>query len=216
MKLMQYVKKAVRKLDQHSPWPLFYSFIMTKDEKSIFSKKIKNSTGLLEFGLGGSTIYALQKSKAKIYTVESSYKWINYVRKFFFIRYYENKRLTIHYIDLGPIGEWGYPESNDHKNLFPNYSSSIFNVIGRNSIDIAIIDGRFRVACVLKIILECHQNNKLEILIHDFWNRKEYHIVLKYLDVIDKVDTLGVFSIKNNVDLKLANMDYMTYKFNPA
>ncbi len=216
MRLMLPIKRFVKKLDQYSPWPLFYPFAMTEEEKNIFNEKIKNSTSYLEFGLGGSTIRALQKSRAKIHTVESSCEWINYMRKYFIIRYLENKRLNIHHVDIGPTREWGYPESNDFKKLFPDYSSTVFNAIDSSAIDLAIVDGRFRVACTLKIILECHANNKLEIIIHDFWNREEYHLVLKYLDVIDRVDSLGVFSIKNNIDLKPVNTDYETYKFNPA
>jgi len=210
------IKNVVKKLNQYSPWPLFYHFQMTKDERKIFGEQIKNSVVYLEFGMGGSTLFSLKNSSAKIYTVESSDKWIMYMRKYFFLRYHENKRLIIYYVNIGITGEWGYPEGDSNSNLFPDYSSSIFNVIDGNSIDLVMIDGRFRVACTLKIILECYFNNKLKILIHDFWNREEYQVVLKYLDVIDRVDSLGVFSIREDIDLKLVNSDYVAYKFNPA
>ena len=78
-----------------------------------------------------------------------------------------------------------------------------------------MVDGRFRVACILKIILEFHKYSNFKVMVHDFWKRDEYHVVLKYLDIIDTVDTMGLFSIKKNVDLKLVEKDYHAYKFNP-
>ena len=80
----------------------------------------------------------------------------------------------------------------------------------------ALIDGRFRVACTLKLILECHKNSDLKILIHDFWDREEYHVVLRYLDIVDKADTIGLFSIKEPVDLESVRTDYGAYKVNPS
>lgn len=159
---------------------------------------------------------AIQKSKAKIYTVESSPEWITYMREYLIVRYFENRRLLIFPIDIGPIRKWGYPELSNSKNLFNSYSSDIFKSIDCMTLDLALVDGRFRVACILKIILECHKNSNLKILIHDFWDRGKYHVVLKYLDIVDKVDTLGHFSIKMNVNLKSVEKDYETYKSNPA
>lgn len=209
------VKYLIRRLDNFSPYPIFYPFVMSKDEKVIFDEAIKESRHYLEFGLGGSSLRALQKSKAKIYTVESSPDWINHMRQYFIVRYFENKRLYIFLVNIGPTQHWGYPESYNDQNLFEAYSSSIFESIDRKSIDLVLVDGRFRVACTLKIILSCHENNNLRILIHDFWNREQYHIVLKYLDTVNKADTLGVFTIKNNVDIKSVEEDYEAFKLNP-
>ena len=123
--------------------------------------------------------------------------------------------MFIYPVDIGPTCEWGYPQSDNSKSLFPAYSSSIFKVIDNKAIDLAFVDGRFRVACTLRIILECYTNNNLDILIHDFWNREKYHLVLKYLDIVDRVDSLGVFSIKKSIDLKSVHKDYEAYKFDP-
>lgn len=137
------------------------------------------------------------------------------MRKYVILRYFENKRLYIFPVNIGPTREWGYPELNNDKNLFEAYSSSIFESIDRKSIDLALVDGRFRVACTLKIILSCHENKHLKILIHDFWNREHYHVVLKYLDVVKKADTIGLFTINNDVDIKSVQNDYEVYKLNP-
>ena len=215
MWLMRNKTKIKRKLDHYSPWPLFYPLVMTPKEKTLFDRKINKSKNYLEFGLGGSTLRALQKSRANIYSVESSQAWENEMRRYFLIRCSEKRRLTIHRVNIGNTRKWGYPESSNCRHMFPNYSASIFEKIDSHSIDFALVDGRFRIACTLKIILECHANNRLEIAIHDFWHRENYHLVLKYLNVVDRADSLGVFSIKGSIDKFKAIADYETYKFNP-
>lgn len=215
MNLKAAVKKILRKLDQFSPYPLFYQLIMTKNEIAIFDMAIKESQHYLEFGMGGSTLRAIQKSKAMIYTVESDPAWINYMRKYIFIRLFENKRLHIFHVNIGGVLGWGCPEADVSKESFEKYSSSIFQSIDSKKIDLVLVDGRFRVACILKTILSCHENSKIKILIHDFWDRPYYQVVLNYLDIVHRVDTIGLFSIKKNIDIKLVEKDYEAYKYNP-
>jgi len=210
----QKIINLIRKLEVYSPYPLFYKFRMTKDEQEIFNKHVKSSQFYLEFGSGGSTLHVLQKSKAKIYSVESSIDWIAYLSKYLYIRKARNnQRLFFHYVNIGQTGRWGYPVSEVSKNLFPNYSKDIFNTLDANQIDTVLIDGRFRVACVLSVILNMHSNKNTTIIIHDFWNREKYHIVLNYLNKVDQIDTLGVFQIKNNIDLNSVMQDYNIYKY---
>lgn len=215
MNFKEKIEHIKQKLDKYSPYPVLYSFIMSHDEQAVFDEYIKESRNYLEFGFGGSTLRAIQKSKANIYTVESSKDWINKMMEYFILRYSKDKRLHIFHIDIGPTKAWGYPKSNDNQDLFEAYSSKVFESIDSKSIDLVLIDGRFRVACTLKTILSCHENKDLKILIHDFWNRDYYHTVLKYLNTINKTDTLGVFTIKDNIDLAAIHSDYEAYKLEP-
>jgi len=215
MPIRSKLKNIVRKLDMRSPYPIFYPFIMSSDEKNIFDAAVKKSRHYIEFGLGGSTLRAIQKSNAKIYAVESSSEWLAQMRRYFIFRYFENKRLHIFSVNIGPTKDWGYPEQDNDKNLFEAYPSKIFESIDRKIIDLALVDGRFRVACTLKIILACYENKNIKIIIHDFWNREQYHMVLKYLSVVERADTLGVFEIKNDIDIESVKNDFEAYKFNP-
>ena len=215
MTLKKIAKNILIKLDKYSPKPLLYSFVMSKDEIELFDREIKNSRAILEFGMGGSTIRALQKSKAKICSIDSSLDWIREMREYFPIKYMEGKRLTLVHVDVGPTGGWGWPVGEETKDRFPDYSSHIFNIIDKSSIDTVLVDGRFRVACALKTILECHENDNLRIMIHDFWDRTQYHVVLKYLDVADCADTLGAFTLKKDIDLESVKKDYECYKNTP-
>ena len=213
---MQSAKNLIRRVDRYSPYPIFYQFVMTDNEKALFDRTINQSENYLEFGLGGSTIRAIQKSKATIFTVESCLDWVSHMRRYFIFRYFENKRLFIFSVDIGPTREWGYPVSDSDKHLFGSYSSNVFESIDADNLDLALVDGRFRMACILKIIIKCSKNKNFKILVHDFCNRDYYHGVLKYLDMVDSVDTLGLFSIKNDINLESVKKDYEIFKVNPA
>lgn len=215
MKMKVHLKKLIKRIDQFSPYPVFYPFIMSESEIAVFDEEIKRSKNYLEFGLGGSSLRAIQKSNAKIYTVESSAEWLASMRRYLAIRYHENRRLNIFLMDIGATGDWGYPKSESNLEVFEMYSSKIFDLIDKTLIDLVLIDGRFRVACTLNLIMECYENDNLKILIHDFWNREKYHIVLKYLEPIRRVDTLGLFSIVDDVDIESVKLDYEIYKLNP-
>ena len=213
MNIKTKIRKIVKEIDKKLPIAMFYTFSMSPKEKILFEKEIKNSLVYLEFGMGGSTFRVLHKSKAIVYAIDSSTEWISLMREYKQIKNMERKgRLSLFHIDIGPIGEWGKPINNDHKEKFPNYSSDIFNLVDKESIDTVLIDGRFRVACALKTIMECYQNEKLKVLIHDFWNRDQYQVLLKYFDVIDQVDSLGVFRIKDKIDLNSVMLDYELFK----
>lgn len=215
IKTKKNIKKLIRTLDRYSPYPLFFKFRMSIDEKKTFNKYIMNSKHYLEFGSGGSTLHTLLKSKTRIYSVESSLDWINYMCKYLIINFSLKKRLFFYYADIGKTKEWGFPISNDSKEIFPNYSNDIFNSVDSNTLDIVLIDGRFRVACLLSVILNMSSTEDTTILFHDFWNREKYHIVLKYVTEIERVDTLAVFRIKNKLDLSLVKRDYEIYKYIP-
>lgn len=214
-KYCDFIKKSIKQIECYSPWPLFYPWRMSKNEKKIFDITIKKSKKYLEFGSGGSTIRALQKSNAKIYSVDSSKDWIKFMRKYLFIRYFERKRLNFFHINIGPTKEWGVPVDDSLKHLYPQFSSKIFEILNTENLDTFLVDGRFRVACVLSTIIYIHTsgNYKKIIIIHDFWNREYYHIVMQYLRVINKVETLGVFSIKEDLNITEVKQNYEKYKF---
>jgi hypothetical protein len=213
-KLRRLIKKFVLECDKLSPKPRYYHIEMTENEISLFDQTVKESSHYLEFGMGGSTFRVLQKSKAMIHTVESSQDWIINMQKYLLIRYMRNRRLIIYHINIGPIGQWGHPVGTTSKHLFPRYSSDVFKFLNKGEIDTVLIDGRFRVACVLKTILEFHANENVTILIHDFY-REEYHCVLEYLTEIERADNLCKFKIKHKVDLSSVKADYNKYKYNP-
>ena len=103
----------------------------------------------------------------------------------------------------GPImpNNWGHPGPNATDIQKINYSSHMKKLSKeqQQAIDLVFIDGRFRVSCCLK----CFDIIKDDCLIafDDFLNRKHYHIVLAYFDIVEKTEDnrMVILKKKNNV-----------------
>ena len=212
---MKSLKNIIKKIDTYSPLPLFYTFHMTKVEKKLFDKTIKKSKVYVEFGIGGSTLRVLNKSKAEVYSIESDITWIRLMKQYRLIKKMENKRFFLHHVDIGKTTAWGKPFGDNSKENYPAYSALVFEKTDPYKIDTVLVDGRFRVACTLKTIIVSKNKDNLLIIIHDFWNRPKYHILLKFLEQIEMAETLGIFRVKKDIDLNEIEKLYDIYKYNP-
>ena len=180
---------------------------MVASEISLYTKYISNCSQYFEYGIGGSTVFASDNSNAIIRGVDSSQEWINKVTKLT-----DATRVKLCHVDIGPIGEWGNPKGEDHKNLWPGYSSSIFNTDIKP--DFILVDGRFRVACIIQSIIFSikHKINPI-ISLHDC-NRVEYKIVQDLLQCIDRVDNIAMYQIEHDkVNVADLHRIYNDFKF---
>ncbi len=165
---------------------------MTEPEQTTLLAVLDNTRRYLEFGLGQSTVWACQRSGvSSIDVVESSAQFAGslYEQSEDIRNHMALGRLRLHLIDIGPTRTWGFPTDESTADRWPDYSAVVHALGG--DWDTVLIDGRFRVACALNVLLCVDRGSR--IAIHDFWNRNHYHILLNYLDVEISVDTLGVF-----------------------
>lgn len=171
---------------------------MTDAEKEVLHSYLDSAVHYLEFGSGESTIYAAGVPTIQsITSVESSEQYINDHLKGdpAIATAVSQGRLCFHLVDIGETIAWGEPVNNAKIHLWPNYSLSVF--AQRRAFDLYLIDGRFRVACALNCLL--NSSDDCTIMIHDFWNRPEYYVLLEFLQTERRVDTLGVFKKKEVV-----------------
>jgi hypothetical protein len=187
---------------------------MTNAEKEMLYSYIDLSINYLEFGSGESTIYASSVPKIKTITsVESSEQYINENLKHntAIASALSTGKLSFHCVDIGETIAYGEPKDMSKRHLWPNYSLSVF--YQKSEHDLVLVDGRFRIACTLNCVLNSPSN--CTILIHDFWNRPEYHVVLKFLKIVDRVDTLGVFKKGDRVNICQIQSLIETYQYLP-
>lgn len=156
---------------------------------------------IFEFGCGGSTILAMKLGKYvnTINSVESDIKWIQKMNATIYndISIQKtNKTLNFFYINIGATRAWGHPINDSRAKYYHEYSDAIYEH-GRES-DLVFVDGRFRVACALKTFLTTKSTTK--VLIHDFFNRHQYHRVLKYADIVRCCKTMVLLQRKDNYD----------------
>ena len=178
-------------------------FLMTIDGVELSG--IVNAKGLLtnvyfEYGSGGSTYQANQLNNIqKIYSVESDVQWQNKLK-------HTITNSKINYIfnemDTKP-NSWGNPGKNATDTQKKNYSDHIRKLSKeeQDSIDLVLIDGRFRVACCLK----CYDiiSEKCLIAFDDFLNREYYHIVLEYFDIIERTEDKRMAILKKKKNLNI-------------
>ena len=169
--------------------------MMSSAEIKLFEKYLSRATNYLEYGSGGSTVFA-SKFPLRIKSIESDSEWASKIQK--------ETRTEMNYINLGKTGGCGTPLENKH--LWPIYSQNY-----SSEFDLVLIDGRFRVACFLDI---CLKKETPTILFHDFLNRPEYHIILQFCQVVESVDTLVVLKINDNINLETVEDLYKTYSLN--
>jgi len=193
-------------------------FEMSEKEKLTFKSICRNSKNYVEFGVGGSTVTALSfENIKKVIAVESD---LNFVKNALFsdkyvLKQVRNKRLSILHVNIGKTKNWGYPIDTTLKKNWPMYSQAV-QYIHKNimsDFDMVLIDGRFRVACILHTLLVASPECK--IIVHDFWNRNNYHEILNFVDVYMSVDTLGVFKKRLNFDSEKAMKLIEKYQFIP-
>src|SRR5690606_18687438 len=134
--------------------PKKYPFIMYKEEKNLLKNVLSGSKRHLEFGLGGSTIFTLLESKSEIISVDTNKQWIEFIKSYKIIKINLDKRLKILHVNIGPTKSWGFPIDETYKEKFPDFSSEIYEKINPIELDTVLVDGRFRVACVLQTILK--------------------------------------------------------------
>ncbi len=173
---------------------------MANFDKKMFYRYLNNSKNYFEFGSGGSTYQAaIRPNIQNIYSVESDKTWHLIIKK----KLGNYSKITFLYNEMETLPRtWGYPGLKSTPSQWINYSDKIIKLnknLSKN-INLVLIDGRFRVACCLK----CFNiiNNKCFIAFDDFLNRKQYHIVLKYYDIIEKTSNNRMVILKKKPNIK--------------
>lgn len=170
----------------------------SEEEVDLFSKWVsstsKKGSKYFEYGSGGSTHLVLKTTSHFVVSVESTLAWSNkVVEQARSIG--EDIRLQSIVVDIGPTGSAGSPTNRSHIVKWPTYSSMISAV---PNADLVFVDGRFRVACTLKTLL--YATSRPIIIMHDFWNREKYHVVLEFVDVLENATTMAVLRSKEGFD----------------
>jgi len=183
---------------------------MSESEIELLTNLIERASHYFEFGCGGSSKLVARKNLT-VHGVESDKRWVEQL----------NNELgmssKVKYVDIGPTKEWGFPVDETYKHRFPLYSESI--LAQNKAFDLILVDGRFRVACILNTIkhILTYQRDTSQslIFVHDFWNRLDYHVVLTFLDMVERIDTAGVFRVKKEIDMLELNGIIKKYTYNP-
>ena len=148
----------------------------------------------LEFGSGGSTSITSSLG-TKVLSVESDTKYVAAIRNL-------PNTIAIQ-ADFGIVGPYGapifYPFRKMRRKWGESYSNLVWNLFPDLNVDFVLIDGRYRVACALSVILR-NRSSHYYILVDDYASREEYHIVNEFAQLIDILEKrLAIFQVKGEI-----------------
>lgn len=172
---------------------------MSDKEIALFAHWLPRGGRALEFGCGGSTRFFFEQGIQECTSVEADVAWGQSVLADPFLSFFVTKqRLRFIFPDIGLVREnaCSWPEGPPSP-LWLHYHSDVWERLDCKTLDFILIDGRFRVACALQSIMHCP--HVPVVLVHDFWNRKEYRPMLRVMDVQDQADTAVILRRKRRI-----------------
>lgn len=186
--------------------------LMTQNEIAEYNRILNAGGTYLEYGSGGSTFAALRNSNiTKLFSVESDLSFLSRLSEDAeILRNIDNGRATLRWADVGETGEWGGPKTSCKRYLWPSYS--LFPHLVGYKPDIVLVDGRFRVACVLACVANAPNST---ILVHDYAERYNYRVIEQFVNCITIVDTLLVCTPKKTYSSSVYSSVMNRYAFEP-
>jgi hypothetical protein len=173
---------------------------MMSEEVDLLREASRNRHHVVEFGCGGSTILFLENAVEALVSVESDKDWAAKIcAEPSVATALRSGRFRMHTADIGRTRAWGHPVDDAAKARWPRYPRAVWRKLEPPAVDFVFIDGRFRVACALVALL--HIRPPALIAVHDFWTRlKIYGEILEFLDVVQRVKSLGIFAPRDDID----------------
>ena len=172
---------------------------MTPAETAMFARYRDKSFSYFEFGCGGSTVFCDSPTR-KVKSVDNNKEWLDKVRPLV------NKTTELLYCDTGPVLEYGNPADPTKTARFADYSLAFEQ---RNAdTDLVLVDGRFRVACALQVVLSGFNG---PVLLHDA-QRTEYQPLFPFFTITERVENLIAFRVNPIADKKEAAILWEIYK----
>jgi len=156
--------------------------ILFQGDDTLFKEILSNTKIYGEYGCGNSTEWVLENTNAIIKSVET-------------VKEIADKYEEVHYVNVGPIGGWGRPESYEFRDAFVEYTDWIWR---GDKPDTVLVDGRFRVCCFLSSLKYADIGTK--IIFDDYLNYPIYHIVEKFVKPEQKCGRQALFIVPNNID----------------
>lgn len=195
---------------------------LLEGEQPLFQREVSRAKSYLEFGMGGSTLFAANRGIKRIVSVDSDSEWVSKIADSLAV-FRKTSEIDLIHCDIGPTGAWGMPVNQERMANWPQYFHEPWKRFTAAHMipDLIYVDGRFRVACTLYSILRLHLassssgHEKTRIMIHDFTNRPHYHKVIDYAQIVEQFNTLTVFELRESLALTDLVADLLEFQFVP-
>ncbi len=151
-----------------------------------------DSRVILEYGLGGSTVLAAGLPGKFVMGVENDRSWAMRLNTYLEQEEFSSP-VAIHHVDIGPVGDWGRPFDDRHWPRYHLYPLSVWDQAWFRAPDTVLIDGRFRVACLIAVMMRTMQ--PVRVLFDDYLGRPQYQLIEEILRPVRMVERMAIFDI---------------------
>jgi hypothetical protein len=158
-------------------------------ERRLVTHYYRNAETILEYGSGGSTVLAAELGKT-VFSVESDQDWAERMAGHLATI---SDRAHVHWADVGPTGPWGVPMKPREFRKFHEYALSVWDRPDFVQPDLVLIDGRFRAACLVAVMLRT--SRPVTVLFDDYLKRRYYHGVERLIPKDELVGRMARFTI---------------------
>lgn len=163
-----------------------------------FLMEIAKNKKVLEFGSGGSTL-AIASTCTSIVTVESEKTYIQLIKRALEYQSYKHV-IQFFYANIGPVSSYGFPIksfSRFFKRRYSNYYSGVFSSHPELiDVDIIFIDGRFRVACFIEVLINVKP--PFTVIFDDFY-RPEYLALYNLCTPTSRLGKSALFEVRGQL-----------------
>ncbi|WP_373352978.1 hypothetical protein [Pseudoroseicyclus sp. CXY001] len=164
---------------------------MPDQEEAWLREEYARAEVILEYGSGGSTALAQSLGK-RVFSVESDAEWLKSLSEALAGDGPMDK-LHLHHADIGPTGDWGMPLPKPPFTRFPDYPLSVWERPDFVQPDLALIDGRFRPACLLACLFLTKA--PMRVLFDDYTDRPIYKVVEDFVKPAETRGRMARFEI---------------------
>jgi hypothetical protein len=145
---------------------------LPKAEAAALTEAYGTARVILEYGSGGSTVLAGDRAEGVIFSVESDAAWMADLEAWF-DAHPPQSPVILHHADIGPTRAWGFPRGKAAMDRWPAYALSVWERPDFRAPDLVLVDGRFRLACMLTTLYTIQAPTVL--LVDDYVDRPAYH-----------------------------------------
>lgn len=176
---------------------------MPPAESEFFERMLRRSSVYLEYGAGGSTVLASQLVD-KVISVDSDRRFLEALEPL--VSKSPADFIPMH-VDIGITEEYGAPlfRSPTPRRMsrwrrYPEAPWMYFDKAGAPP-DLILVDGRFRVACVLESLIRLPTESPTTILLDDFLGREHYRPITPFIRDFQLAGRLASFRKAGRFDL---------------
>lgn len=176
-------------IENSSRWP---TLTLPPDESQLLQQHYASARVILEYGSGGSTVFAAQHPDKLIFSVESDRAWFLSLQRKCDEADLPSSPIFYH-ADIGKTGAWGRPVDDRLWSGFYRYPLGIWAESFFRQPELVLIDGRLRPACFLATCINTRA--PVTVLFDDYLDRCSYKVVEELVRPTTTVGRMAVFHI---------------------